>query len=141
MIQKGIATFTLDYGKCPKWLFERMVKLSRKMILAIVAEEGADEFIKRIEMQFYQKHGINIVFEEEAADFIVERMTVNELSVEKIYDRFNSDFELGLKLVREKIRKSRFFITREALVDPESYIRKMLRENMPAPNTIQEERK
>lgn len=24
MIQRGIATFTLDYGKCPKWLFERI---------------------------------------------------------------------------------------------------------------------
>jgi len=27
MIQRGIAAFTLDYGKCPLWLFERMVKL------------------------------------------------------------------------------------------------------------------
>ena len=32
MIQKGIATFTLDYGKCPKWLFDRMVLLSKRMI-------------------------------------------------------------------------------------------------------------
>src|SRR3989344_4165464 len=48
MIQKGIATFTLDYGKCPKWLFDRMVLLSKRMIYAIVAEEGPDEFIKRI---------------------------------------------------------------------------------------------
>jgi hypothetical protein len=48
MINKGIATFTLDYGKCPKWLFDRMVLLSKRMIYAIIAEEGPDEFIKRI---------------------------------------------------------------------------------------------
>ena len=64
MIQKGIATFTLDYGKCPKWLFERMVKLSRKMILAIVAEEGADEFIKRIaDPVWFQSLGTVLAFD------------------------------------------------------------------------------
>ena len=88
---------------------------------------------KRIEMQFYQKHGINIVFEEEATDFIVERMAVNGLTVDRLFDQFNSDFELGLKLVKEKIQKNRFFITRDALMDPESYIKKMITENIPAP--------
>jgi len=48
MIQKGIATFGLDYGKCPKWLFERMVKLGREIIWIIINEFGPDEFIKRI---------------------------------------------------------------------------------------------
>ncbi|PIV83976.1 MAG: DUF763 domain-containing protein, partial [Candidatus Moranbacteria bacterium CG17_big_fil_post_rev_8_21_14_2_50_44_12] len=37
MFKRGIATFTLDYGKCPKWLFERMVKLGREMARVIVA--------------------------------------------------------------------------------------------------------
>jgi len=27
MIERGIATFGLDYGKCPAWLFERMKKI------------------------------------------------------------------------------------------------------------------
>ncbi len=31
-MKRGIATFTLDYGRCPPWLFERMVKLSREMM-------------------------------------------------------------------------------------------------------------
>jgi len=29
-MRKGVATFTLDYGKCPPWLFERMVRLGRE---------------------------------------------------------------------------------------------------------------
>ncbi len=48
MIKKGIATFTLDYGKCPPWLFRRMVQLSKEVIHAIVQEEGPDEFIRRL---------------------------------------------------------------------------------------------
>lgn len=47
-MQRGIATFTLDYGKCPPWLFERMVKLGREMTQVLIAEYGPDEFIKRI---------------------------------------------------------------------------------------------
>ena len=45
MIQRGIASFGLDYGKCPPWLFERMVKLGREMMYVLVAEYGPDEFI------------------------------------------------------------------------------------------------
>ncbi len=64
MIQRGIATFTLDYGKCPKWLFERIVKLSRRMIHAIVAEEGPDEFIKRIaDPVWFQSLGTVLAFD------------------------------------------------------------------------------
>lgn len=64
MIHRGIATFTLDYGKCPKWLFERMVKLGRQMIRAIVAEEGPDEFIKRIsDPVWFQSLGTVLAFD------------------------------------------------------------------------------
>jgi len=64
MIQKGIATFTLDYGKCPKWLFDRMVLLSKRMVYAIVAEEGSDEFIKRIsDPVWFQSLGTVLAFD------------------------------------------------------------------------------
>ena len=64
MINKGIATFTLDYGKCPKWLFDRMVKLSKQMIYAIVKEEGADEFVKRIsDPVWFQSLGTVLAFD------------------------------------------------------------------------------
>lgn len=64
MINKGIATFTLDYGKCPKWLFDRMVLLSKRMIYAIIAEEGPDEFIKRIsDPVWFQSFGTVLAFD------------------------------------------------------------------------------
>jgi hypothetical protein len=64
MINKGIATFGLDYGKCPKWLFDRMVLLSKQIIYAIVAEEGPDEFIKRIsDPVWFQSLGTVLAFD------------------------------------------------------------------------------
>lgn len=64
MIHRGIATFGLDYGKCPRWLFERMVKLGRQ-ILAIIAEEySPDEFIKRIaDPGWFQSLGTVLAFD------------------------------------------------------------------------------
>ena len=64
MIQRGIATFTLDYGKCPKWLFDRMVMLGREMIRIIVAEEGPDAFIRRIgDPVWFQSLGTVLAFD------------------------------------------------------------------------------
>ncbi len=64
MIQRGIATFTLDYGKCPRWLFERMVKLGREMIWIMVNEYGPDEFIKRIaDPVWFQSLGTVLAFD------------------------------------------------------------------------------
>lgn len=63
-MQRGIATFTLDYGKCPKWLFDRMVALGREMVDVIVAEEGPDEFIKRIaDPVWFQSLGTVLAFD------------------------------------------------------------------------------
>lgn len=64
MIQKGVATFTLDYGKCPKWLYERMVRLGREIVYVIIAEYGPDEFIKRIsDPVWFQSLGTVLAFD------------------------------------------------------------------------------
>ncbi|HHE76531.1 MAG TPA: DUF763 domain-containing protein, partial [Candidatus Parcubacteria bacterium] len=47
-MRTGIATVPLDYGKCPRWLFERMKRLGRGIFFAIREEFGPDEIIKRI---------------------------------------------------------------------------------------------
>jgi hypothetical protein len=63
-MQRGIATFTLDYGKCPSWLFERMVKLGREMTRVLVTEFGPDEFIRRIaDPVWFQALGTVLAFD------------------------------------------------------------------------------
>jgi len=64
MYRSGIATFTLDYGKCPAWLFQRMVKLGREMTQVLIAEYGPDEFIKRIaDPVWFQSLGTVLAFD------------------------------------------------------------------------------
>ncbi len=48
MPRVGIATLPLDYGRCPRWLFERMKRLGRSIAIAIVEEFGPEEFLKRL---------------------------------------------------------------------------------------------
>lgn len=47
-MKTGIATIPLDYGKCPRWLFERMKRLGRAIVIAIVEEFGAEDFLRRL---------------------------------------------------------------------------------------------
>lgn len=64
MIQRGVATFTLDYGKCPPWLFRRMTGLGREMVRAIVALEGPDAFIEKIaDPVWFQSLGTVLAFD------------------------------------------------------------------------------
>lgn len=63
-MRRGIATFTLDSGKCPPWLFERMVKLGRAMTEVLVDEYGPDEFIRRIaDPVWFQTLGTVLAFD------------------------------------------------------------------------------
>ena len=82
--------------------------------------------IKQIELYFFKNHDINIVLEEDAIDFVMEQLIEAPIGLKDIYHKVNTDFEHGLKLVREKTGRSRFFITRQALLNPEDYIRRMI---------------
>ncbi len=44
----GIANLPLHYGKTPRWLFDRMVKLAREITITSVADLGAEEMLRRL---------------------------------------------------------------------------------------------
>lgn len=63
-MKTGIASFPLDYGTCPKWLFERMTRLSRSIIQVIVEEFGAEEFLRRLsDPTWFQSFGCVLAFD------------------------------------------------------------------------------
>jgi hypothetical protein len=82
--------------------------------------------IKNIELYFYKNHDINIVLEEDAIDFLMEMIVESAFELKDVYPKLNNHFEHGLKLVREKTGRSRFFINRNALLNPEEYIRNLI---------------
>jgi len=86
--------------------------------------------VKKIELYFFKTHDINIVLEEDAIDYIIEQFVASEIHLDAFYKQLTKDFELGLKLVREKTGKSRFFITRKALLNPESFISELIKDQL-----------
>ncbi len=63
-MRRGIATLTLDTGKCPPWLFKRMVSLGREMTRVLVEEYGPSEFVKRIaDPVWFQSLGTVLAFD------------------------------------------------------------------------------
>ncbi len=63
-MRTGIASFTLDYGKCPPWLFEKMVKLARVIGIAIIEEFGTEEFLTRMsDPVWFQSFGCVLAFD------------------------------------------------------------------------------
>lgn len=49
----GIANLPLHYGKAPPWLFQRMVKLAREITVAIVADFGPEEMLRRLSHPYW----------------------------------------------------------------------------------------
>lgn len=52
-MRTGIADLPLHYGRAPRWLFEKMTRLSRAIIEAIVIEQGQEEFLRRVSDPFW----------------------------------------------------------------------------------------
>ena len=103
---------------------------------AIGQVKSVYEKVKRIELQFFENHDINIVLEDNAVDFIIEQMIMHSHHLDEIYQQICADFEFGLKLVRDKTEKTRFFISRNALLNPESFIGKLIKDHI-KPGTLE----
>ncbi|MDA8403416.1 MAG: hypothetical protein M0Z56_04340 [Desulfobacteraceae bacterium] len=83
--------------------------------------------IKKIEIDFYNKHDINIVLEEDAVDGILEKLVTGAMNERDVYEKLSADFEYGLKLIREKTDKNRFFLSKEALTHPENFLNQLIK--------------
>jgi uncharacterized protein len=101
-MQRGIATFTLDTGRCPPWLFQRMVKLGREMTRVLVAEFGPDEFIRRIaDPVWFQSLGTVLAFDWNASGLTTILTAALKEAIR------NEEEDLGLFICGGKGRTSR----------------------------------
>ncbi len=63
-MKTGVATVPLDTGRCPKWLFDRMKRLSQGIFLAIREEFGPEEILKRLsDPTWFQSLGSVLAFD------------------------------------------------------------------------------
>ncbi len=87
--------------------------------------------VKKIELYFFKNHDINIVLEDDAIDFIIEKLIESPFELKDVIEKIDQDFQHGLKLARERTGRNRFFITREALIDPEAYVSELIKDQLP----------
>ena len=86
--------------------------------------------LKEIELYFYKTHDINIVLEEDAVDYILDQFVELNVQAKDFYKKLTNDFEMGLKLIRDKTGQNRFFITKDAIIDTESYLNKLVKNGL-----------
>jgi len=53
MLYKSVVDLPLHSGKCPPWLFEKMVRLSRAILLVVIQEFGKKELLRRLADPFW----------------------------------------------------------------------------------------
>jgi len=88
--------------------------------------------VKKIELNFFKAHDINVVLENDAIDFIIDTIANSDSTIDEIDRRFDADFDLGLKLLAEKTGKNRFFITKQALINPDQYFTELFKSLAPS---------
>jgi endopeptidase Clp ATP-binding regulatory subunit ClpX len=86
--------------------------------------------IKKIELQFFKNQDINIVLEEDVTDYFIEKLIAGSVDVDALYKQLSEGFEHGLKLVRDKTGRNRFFITKKALLNPEEYVGGLIKDDL-----------
>jgi hypothetical protein len=83
-MKTGIATFSLDTGKCPRWLFERMKTLAGIMSEIIVEEFGEEEFLKKLSDPFwFQAFGCALAFDWNSSGLTVTTTAALKLALQE----------------------------------------------------------
>lgn len=104
--------------------------VSKALDIESVYEETARiaDRIHDYERRFAERHGIQIEFDEEAIDRIIELVLDESIDVSAICDRFSQHYEHGLKLIRDKTGMHEFVLTREAVDEPEGFLNRLIQE-------------
>ncbi len=86
--------------------------------------------VKEIEVEISKSYDFNIVFEEDAIDFIIEQFVNHNATIHEILSKIYDDYYDGFNLIREKTGKSRFFISKAALTDHETFFNNLIRKEL-----------
>lgn len=109
-----VANRMVEKGYDVNTVFEEVVEIQKQL----------DKF----ERDFHRKTGLEIEFNEEAVNRVIELILNTGNQWNSIFSRLSKDFEYGLELIREKTGQNHFVISKEAVDDPEGYLNRMILE-------------
>ena len=109
-----IARRMVDKGYDVNTVFEEVVEVQRQ--------------VEEFERDFQQRNGIRLRFDGEAVDRITEMALEEDMKGEMVCFRLLKDYEHGMKLIRDRMGRKEFVITKEAIDDPEGYLNRVIQE-------------
>ena len=86
--------------------------------------------IKEIEVEVLKSYNLNIFFEEDAIDFLIEQFISRNATIQEILSKIYDSYYDGFNLIREKTGKNRFFLSKNALIDNETYLNDLIRKEI-----------
>jgi len=86
--------------------------------------------IKKIEFEVLKSYNLNIIFEEDAIDFLIEQFISHNATIQEILSKIYDNYYDGFNLIREKTGKNRFFLSKNALIDNETYLNDLIRKEI-----------
>ncbi|WP_300462857.1 AAA family ATPase [Desulfobacula sp.] len=86
--------------------------------------------VKEIELEVLKSYNLNIVFEEDAIDFLIEQFIQHHATNEEILAQLYDKYYDGFNLIREKTGTNRFFISKNALIDHKTYLNDLIRKKI-----------
>lgn len=86
--------------------------------------------VKEIEVEVSKSYALNIVFEEDAIDFLIEQFIKHGVTSEEILTQIYDRYYDGFNLVREKTGKNRFFLSKDALLNHETHLNDLIRKEI-----------
>ncbi|HKL00167.1 MAG TPA: AAA family ATPase [Desulfotignum sp.] len=86
--------------------------------------------VKEIELEVSKSADLNIVFEEDAIDYLMAGFVDHKASSEDILSKLYDEYHDGLNLIKEKTGKNRFFLSKADLMDSEAYLNDLIKKEI-----------
>jgi ATP-dependent Clp protease ATP-binding subunit ClpX len=91
---------------------------------ALVTHEARD-----YEQTFFRYHGMGIHFTDQALNRLIERSLVEDVDAGKLLRELFSNYQHGLKLIRERTGRRAFEIEAQAIDHPQDYLNGLIKES------------
>jgi endopeptidase Clp ATP-binding regulatory subunit ClpX len=113
----------VDLVQNPKDTLERLLKT--------VQEDQRTEIklIKKFEKSFESKHGMKILFDDSAVQYLIRRSREDEIAADELCESILLSFEYGLNLVGQNTGRTEFILSEEVLMHPRQSLEKMVKES------------
>ncbi len=133
----------LKHHELPQWaedgveLTEKRQELIAHLCLKqdLPVERAADKVlfwirqIRSYEVSFFNRCGVRIEFDDSAIDRLLEGCQYDSGSLYSQCERLSNILEYGLTMVRERSGQDVFYISSEAVENPELYINRLIRQS------------